>query len=69
MPDQYAATPVDQAPSGSYYSDTPQSIPSYSDPPSPYMDSQPLIPSSTTDEEPKVRRRKRVNIYGDEIED
>lgn len=71
-------SPQDQPPSSSMYS--PASEPSsslysslpepsgslYYDPPSPYMDSSPGV---SPQEESKIRKRKRVNQYGDEIED
>ncbi|XP_034255680.1 uncharacterized protein LOC117653840 [Thrips palmi] len=59
----------DDAPYDSQYS--PPISSSYSDPPSPYAESTPLISSIQSDDDvpSKVRRRKRVNIYGDEIED
>lgn len=59
--------PLDQPSSSSIYSD---SVSAYSDPPSPYYD-HPFPSSSAIDEEPQPqpRRRKRVNKYGDEIEE
>jgi len=56
--------PLDQPSSSSVYSD-------YSDPPPPYYDHPFPSSSSAVDEEPQSqpRRRKRVNKYGDEIEE
>ena len=56
--------PIDQPAS---YSDP---LSSYMDPLSPYSDSPFPSSSDTTEEEqPKPRKRKRVNKYGDEIEE
>lgn len=65
-PPQQAPRP-DETPYDSQYSQPISS--SYTDPPSPYADNSPISTAHSDDVIPSKVRRRRVNVYGDEIED
>lgn len=66
---QALASPEPLPSDPNYSSEPPLQSSTYYDPPSPYADSHPPPSPATNVEEPTLRKRKRFNKYGDEIED